>query len=130
MRVERDEKLKVLIVDDEQVIRDSLGGYLSDAGFIVELACDGRDARRVIGASEIDVALMDVLLPGKDGLAVLQELSAENPDLINDHAKRSLILVRQFHNAQDNCKTLFDFFESLESCGESAVKVSADKIVR
>ncbi len=70
----------ILIVDDESGIRDSLRGVLDDEGFRTKEADSGEACLRLLEASAFDVVLLDVWLPGMDGLDTLQKIRAlENP---------------------------------------------------
>jgi len=70
--------MKVLIVDDEAPVRDSLERVLRHEGFDVLLAADGREAIRMMaspnGAGRPDAVLLDVLMPQLDGLEVCRRL--------------------------------------------------------
>ena len=63
----------VLVVDDEVNIRKSLEGVLSDEGYRVLLAETGEEALEAIPRSLVDAVLLDVWLPGMDGLEVLRQ---------------------------------------------------------
>jgi DNA-binding response OmpR family regulator len=65
---------RVLVVDDEPHIRTVLRGYLEAAGFAVSEADDGEKAVREVRRDPPDLVLLDVLLPGIDGLEVLRQL--------------------------------------------------------
>jgi DNA-binding response OmpR family regulator len=60
----------VLIVDDERDILDPLASYVSKNGFRVSKARDAAAAREVLAAHAIDIALIDVMMPGEDGLSL------------------------------------------------------------
>ena len=60
----------VLLVDDERDILDPLAAYLSKNGFRVSKARDAASAREVIAAHAIDIALIDIMMPGEDGLSL------------------------------------------------------------
>ena len=68
---------RILVVDDEQGIRDTLGQILTDEGYAVEEAETGEQALARVSAGEYDVILLDVWLPGIDGLEVLEKLRSE-----------------------------------------------------
>jgi DNA-binding response OmpR family regulator len=65
---------RVLVVDDEPRIRTVLRGYLEADGFEVTEAGDGETALRLAGEHKPDVVLLDVMMPGMDGLDVLRRL--------------------------------------------------------
>jgi len=71
---------RVLIVDDDAVIRETTGEYLSEQGFEIALAGDGVEMRTAIAAGIPDVVLLDLNLPGEDGLALTRWLR-EHHDL-------------------------------------------------
>ncbi|HXW71147.1 MAG TPA: response regulator [Methylocella sp.] len=60
----------VLIVDDEPRIRTMLRRYLTDEGFTVSEACDGAKMRAILENEKIDLVLLDLMLPGEDGLSL------------------------------------------------------------
>ena len=72
-------KIRVLLVDDEKEFVDVLAERLETRDFIVEKAFSGDEALKVMGEKEVDVIVLDVLMPGKDGVATLQELKKLNP---------------------------------------------------
>lgn len=72
---------KVLIVDDEAAIRQSLEGALMDEGFRVKLAETGEKALEQIRREIPDVVMLDIWMPGRDGLQILSEIKALWPDL-------------------------------------------------
>jgi DNA-binding response OmpR family regulator len=65
---------KVLVVDDEPHIRTVLRGYLEADGFVVSEAADGEAALAAVHAGEPDLVLLDVMLPGIDGIETLRQL--------------------------------------------------------
>ena len=66
----------VLIVDDERDILDPLAAYVSKNGFRVSKAADARAARDILAAHAVDIALIDIMMPGEDGLALTGFLRA------------------------------------------------------
>lgn len=60
----------VLIVDDERDILDPLAAYLSRNGFRVSKAANAAAAREILAAHAIDIAVVDIMMPGEDGLAL------------------------------------------------------------
>jgi two-component system response regulator MprA len=70
--------MKILVVDDERAVRESLRRALELEGYQVELAEDGEQAlERVAGVAAPDAVILDVLMPGIDGLEVCRRLRAE-----------------------------------------------------
>jgi two-component system cell cycle response regulator DivK len=70
---------RVLIVDDNPLNIELASFVLLEDGFIVEVAVDGNDALQRIPAFRPDLILMDVQLPGVDGLTLTKQLKAEAP---------------------------------------------------
>ncbi len=73
---------RILIVDDELVVRDSLGRWFESEGYEVGLASSGREALLAIQETRYDLALVDIKMPGMDGMELQQRLSQADPDLI------------------------------------------------
>ena len=69
----------ILIVDDEPSILQSLSGLLEDEGFEVITASNGYEALKVIEAESPDLVLLDIWMPGIDGIETLQEIKKDNP---------------------------------------------------
>jgi two-component system phosphate regulon response regulator OmpR len=64
----------ILIVDDDREIRTLLGDYLQKNGFRVTVVADGKGMRRALEQSHIDLIVLDLMLPGEDGLKLTREL--------------------------------------------------------
>jgi NADPH-dependent glutamate synthase beta subunit-like oxidoreductase/ActR/RegA family two-component response regulator len=71
----------ILIVEDEAILRESLRDWLTDAGYQVETAADGEEGLKMIGEQDFDLVLLDMRLPGKNGLQVLREAKTKKPQL-------------------------------------------------
>lgn len=69
---------KILVTDDDLRIRDLLGRYLTQEGFDVLLAEDGKALTRVLLREPIDLIVLDLMMPGEDGLSVCKRLRAAN----------------------------------------------------
>ena len=66
----------LLLVDDERSIRDPLAAYLGRNGTRVTTAADAAQAREALAAYAIDLVLLDVMMPGEDGLSLLAHIRA------------------------------------------------------
>jgi len=64
---------RVLIVDDEQGIRESLRMILK-SDYEVAVACSGKEALNIVGKNSLSLILLDVMMPGEDGLKVLEQI--------------------------------------------------------
>jgi two-component system nitrogen regulation response regulator NtrX len=71
----------ILIVDDEESIRRSVGDILSDEGYRPSAAGDGEEALRLVESDSPDLVLLDVAMPGRDGLDVLEQLRGTWPEI-------------------------------------------------
>ena len=68
----------ILVVDDQQEICDVVEEYLTGEGYRVSTAHDGPGMRRVLGQSAVDLVILDLMLPGEDGLALARSLRSES----------------------------------------------------
>jgi len=71
---------RILVADDESTIRETLANVLSEAGYKVATAEDGLQAVEVLKTTSIDVALVDIRMPGMDGLQVLTKSREISPE--------------------------------------------------
>jgi two-component system nitrogen regulation response regulator NtrX len=71
----------VLIVDDEPSIVQSLSGLLSDEGYKVSTAFNGHDALKTIDSDSPDLVLLDIWMPGLDGIETLKEIKKYHPHI-------------------------------------------------
>ncbi|MDT0306655.1 response regulator transcription factor [Streptomyces sp. DSM 44917] len=70
---------RVLVVDDDPTVTEVVAGYLSRAGFAVDRAADGHEALARAAARPPDLVVLDLMLPGLDGLTVCRRLRAAGP---------------------------------------------------
>lgn len=68
----------ILVVDDDREIRSLLTRFLGEHGFRVTTAPDGRAMRQILADWRIDLIVLDVMLPGEDGLSLCRRLRAES----------------------------------------------------
>jgi two-component system, OmpR family, response regulator ResD len=80
-----DPRGSILVVDDEPTITDVVSRYLERAGYSTRVAGDGADALRIAGESRPDLVVLDLMLPGMDGLEVMRRL--------REHERVSVILL-------------------------------------
>ncbi len=71
----------ILVVDDERSILKALQGILEDEGYQTILAASGEEALSVVEERPVDLVLLDIWLPGRDGVAVLKEMKSTHPEL-------------------------------------------------
>jgi len=75
------DKKSVLIVDDEQIVRESLRDWMSSHGYTVATADDGEQALKMIKDRDFDVAVVDLRLPDKSGIDILKQAQKVRPSL-------------------------------------------------
>jgi len=71
----------ILIVEDEAIMRESLRDWLTDSGYQVETVADGEAALETIAKEDFGMVILDLKLPGRDGLEVFKEAKAQRPRL-------------------------------------------------
>ena len=69
--------MRILVVEDDAVLREQLRVALTEAGYAVDVVADGRDAAHAGATEPIDAVVLDLGLPGKDGLTALREWRAQ-----------------------------------------------------
>ncbi|MFE5814690.1 response regulator [Streptomyces sp. NPDC056479] len=70
---------RVLVVDDDPTVAEVVSGYLDRAGYVVDRAGDGPDALARAAAHRPDLVVLDLMLPGMDGLEVCRRIRGEAP---------------------------------------------------
>jgi two-component system phosphate regulon response regulator OmpR len=71
-------KVRILVVDDDMRLRELLRRYLSDQGFTVEVAPDASFMEKVVARDPFDLIVLDLMLPGEDGLSICRRLRGNN----------------------------------------------------
>jgi len=69
---------RLLVVDDDLRLRDLLGQYLTEQGFSVDLAADAVEMDKKLARSHYALMVLDLMLPGEDGLAICRRLRGNN----------------------------------------------------
>ena len=64
----------LLLVDDEAAIREPLGAYLQRSGFRVSEAANAAEARKILAGHAIELAILDIMMPGEDGLSLCRSI--------------------------------------------------------
>ena len=100
VETEKHPDMKILIVDDERAIRNSLKEILGDEGYDVDVAEDGPAALAKVDKEKFDVIFCDIKMPGMDGTEVLEKIVAEGVD--------SAVVMISGHGDID---TAFDFIQ-------------------
>ncbi len=81
MSVVHEDTMHLLVIDDDTRIRQLLSSYLSENGFRVTAASDAGAARERMRAMEYDLIIMDIMMPGENGLELSRDLRAANNDV-------------------------------------------------
>jgi len=68
----------VLVVDDDREVRTLLSKFLAQHGFRVSVAADGRQMDKALALGQVDLIVLDVMMPGEDGLAICRRLRKDN----------------------------------------------------
>ncbi|SNR69242.1 Response regulator receiver domain-containing protein [Humidesulfovibrio mexicanus] len=99
------ETIKVLVVDDEERFRNTLGKLLTAHGMTVTVAEGGERAVEILRSTPHDVALLDVKMPGMSGQQTLLELKKIDPDLeviiLTGHASVDIAAEMIAHGGSD-----------------------------
>ncbi len=91
----------MLVVDDEPMVRETLGVVLSDEGYVVDLAVDGESALEHVHAARPDAILLDLLMPGMNGRQFLQALRNEPA-----YGSVPVLIMTAVHGLEINLATL------------------------
>jgi len=71
----------ILVVDDEAIVRESIRDWLKDAGYQVSTAGSGEEAVEMIHREDFGIIIVDVRLPGMNGIKLLQEVKRVKPEI-------------------------------------------------
>ena len=72
---------KILIVDDDAELRKTVSDVLNAAGYSTDMAASGNEALERVLAEKYDIAILDMMMPGRDGMDVLMELRRIRPSI-------------------------------------------------
>jgi two-component system, NtrC family, nitrogen regulation response regulator NtrX len=111
---------KILLVDDEEGIRQSLSGVLEDEGYVVTAVESGEACLAALPETPCELVLLDIWLPGMDGMAVLERIQEVPFD------ERPVVVVISGHGSIETAVKAtklgaFDFLEKPLSIGKVAV---------
>ena len=71
----------ILVVDDEEIIREALEALLAAEGYRVTTAATGQQGLDALGTRPVDAVLLDLMLPDKNGIEVLDEIRRQDDEL-------------------------------------------------
>lgn len=83
--------LRVLVIDDDSSVRDAIVDFLGANGVTASPAVDGADADRLLQSEAFDAIILDVMLPGEDGLSICRRLAGAGPPIVMVSAMGSTI---------------------------------------
>ncbi len=120
------EPLRIILVDDEEISHQTLCPYLRDSGHVVESAHDGSQGLKMLQENEYDLALVDVRMPGMDGIALLSKVTEVCPDLaviiITGHGDMATVIQALRQGAADFLTKPIKLME-LDAVLEKALRV-------
>jgi len=91
--------MKILIIEDEKELASDMVNYLSDQGYLCEVAASYHQAMDKIATYQYDCILLDLMLPGGDGIQILEELKKQNK-------KDGVIIISAKNSLDDKIKGL------------------------
>ena len=97
------EKRKILVVDDNQDIRELVMHILDADGFHVFSAPDGENALAILKSNQMDLILLDVMMPGTSGLELLMEIRTGS---LKNHREVPVIMITAMATTEDIDKAL------------------------
>jgi CheY-like chemotaxis protein len=107
-RLPEEKSPNIMVIDDDQVLLDLFGKVLRKLGFRVALTDNGKDAVNLVRKNSPDVVLLDIKMPGMDGITALQEIKAQDPDI-------EVIIMTGFANLESAVEALkygaFDYIK-------------------
>ena len=74
-------KTRIMVVDDDVRLRDLLNKYLAEQGFTVRAVANSTDMNRYLARERYDLLILDLMLPGEDGLAICKRLRGANDNI-------------------------------------------------
>ncbi len=101
-------KGKILVIDDEDIVRTSCSRALAPSDFDVKLAKNGLEGLKIMGEDKIDVVLTDLKMPDMDGIEVLRKIKKEWPEV-------EVIIITGYQTVDTAVKSIklgaFDYIE-------------------
>ncbi len=113
--LDRKNKIKILILDDEKQFTEELSGFFTDSEFEPFEANNVGDGRRILSTQQIDLLILDVRLPGVNGLDILKEVKAEFPYMeviiVSAHGDMDTVIKAMRLGAFDYLRKPFRFID-------------------
>ena len=113
--MERKERIKILILDDEKQFTEELSGFFLDSEFEPFEANTASEGKKILGSHEIDLLILDVRLPGVNGLDILKEVKVQYPAMeviiISAHGDMDTVIKAMRLGAFDYLRKPFRFID-------------------
>lgn len=113
--MEKKEKVKILILDDEKQFTEELSGFFLDSEFEPFEANTAAEGKRILAGHEIDLLILDVRLPGVNGLDILKEVKVQYPEMeviiISAHGDMDTVIKAMRLGAFDYLRKPFRFID-------------------
>lgn len=103
---------KILIIDDERIVGRAIRRVLESQGYEVAVVLSGEEGVRLAGEKDFEMAFVDLVLPGIDGLQACREIKKEFPRI-------KLVLMSGYAEKLNEIRRIF---ESIESCAQFVEK--------
>ena len=108
------EKIKILILDDEKQFTEELNGFFIGSDYESFEANTAADGRKLLAEHEIDLLILDVRLPGVNGLDILREVKVQYPDMeviiISAHGDMDTVIKAMRLGAFDYLRKTFQIY--------------------
>ena len=113
--MEKKEKIKILILDDEKQFTEELSGFFIDSEFEPFEANTAAEGKKILASHEIDLLILDVRLPGVNGLDILKEVKVQYPSMeviiISAHGDMDTVIKAMRLGAFDYLRKPFRFID-------------------
>jgi DNA-binding NtrC family response regulator len=113
--MEKRDKIKILILDDEKQFTEELSGFFMDSEFEPFEANTAAEGKRILSIHEIDLLILDVRLPGVNGLDILKEVKVQYPEMeviiISAHGDMDTVIKAMRLGAFDYLRKPFRFID-------------------
>jgi DNA-binding NtrC family response regulator len=113
--MEKKDKVKILILDDEKQFTEELSGFFADSDFEAYEANTAAEGKKILSKTEIDLLILDVRLPGVNGLDILKEVKIQYPYMeviiISAHGDMDTVIKAMRFGAFDYLRKPFRFID-------------------
>ena len=113
--MDRKDKIKILILDDEKQFTEELSGFFMNSNFESFEANTAAEGKKILGNNEIDLLILDVRLPGVNGLDILKDVKIQYPGMeviiISAHGDMDTVIKAMRLGAFDYLRKPFRFID-------------------